>query len=298
MNIKIIPIKVSNTSITEIYPENSQYKIVYIDIVHRCNMECANCYLPNRDYADVSLEKIKEFVDRFKHKVEFRLIGGEPTLHKDLDKIIQHIKQNSLNHRVLLITNGLKLASKKYLKTLTSAGLKHVYISMNGFNNNDVYEKLDNLRCAKNKMLALKNCLQEKMTLSIGFIIVRHVNEHLILKMKEFFKSYENIVNFEFINIGEVGRNIIKDQKIDNYNFNDIKDLVLRDFGINDNNIIRSDEYSALYKVSRNTFVHIHNWKDLPNGFDEHTNQRRGRMTENFLVAPFLEHIVENEGRY
>ncbi len=37
----------------EIKPEDSKYRIVYLDIVHRCNMECANCYLPNRDFADL-----------------------------------------------------------------------------------------------------------------------------------------------------------------------------------------------------------------------------------------------------
>ena len=52
--------------IQEILPENSTYKAVYCDIVHRCNMECANCYLPNRDLPDLHTEKVIEFISRFK----------------------------------------------------------------------------------------------------------------------------------------------------------------------------------------------------------------------------------------
>ena len=39
-------------------PENSPFKNIYCDIVHRCNMECANCYLPFRHYPDLPKEKV------------------------------------------------------------------------------------------------------------------------------------------------------------------------------------------------------------------------------------------------
>jgi molybdenum cofactor biosynthesis enzyme MoaA len=260
-------------------------------------MECANCYLPNRDYSDVSFEKLKLFINSFKNKVEFRLIGGEPTLHPELDKIIKHISQHTLKHRVILITNGLKLASSKYVKSLTSAGLHYVYLSMNGFNEQEPYEILDNLDCVKNKMMALQNCQNEKMSISIGFIVVKGINDHLILKMKDYFKDYKQIVNFEFRNIGNVGRNMIKDSGVENYTIDEIKEIIFDSFKISDDDLIRKDQYSSLYR-GKPFFIHIHNWLELPNKFNESTNQLRGRMTENFLVAPFLDHIVDNEGYY
>ena len=33
-------------------------------------------------------------------------------------------------------------------------------------------------------------------------------------------------------------------------------------------------------------------------GFSDKTNEVRGRLTQNFQVAPFLEHIKENNGGY
>lgn len=285
-------------SCQECRPEDSNYRIVYIDVVHRCNMECANCYLPNRDYADAPLEKIKYFIDRFTHRVEFRLIGGEPTLHEDLNKIIEHITISKLRHRVVLITNGLKLASKKYLASLTSAGLEHVYLSMNGFDDDDIYQQVDNLRCAKTKMMALRNCLDESLSISVGFIIVKNLNEHLIDKMIDYFKNYKkNVVNFEFRNIGQIGRNSVDDLNVENYKFNEIKKLIFEKFNTLNETPLRQDQYSTLYRA-KPFFIHLHNWGDLSKGFDSNTNARRGRMTEGFLVAPFLEHIIKNEGQY
>jgi len=34
-------------------PEQSPYDIVMVDVTHRCNMTCANCYLPNRVLPDI-----------------------------------------------------------------------------------------------------------------------------------------------------------------------------------------------------------------------------------------------------
>ena len=50
-------------------PEDSKFKAVYCDIVHRCNMECANCYLPFRHYPDLNTDKVIDFIRRFKVKI-------------------------------------------------------------------------------------------------------------------------------------------------------------------------------------------------------------------------------------
>ena len=96
-------------------PENSPFKNIYCDIVHRCNMECANCYLPFRHYPDLPKEKVIDFIKRFTKPTEFRFIGGEPTLHKHLPEIIK--VASDLGHRPTIATNGLRTANKKYLET-------------------------------------------------------------------------------------------------------------------------------------------------------------------------------------
>jgi molybdenum cofactor biosynthesis enzyme MoaA len=170
--------------VKEIKPEDSKYRIVYLDIVHRCNMECANCYLPNRDFADLKTNKIIDFISRFKQPTEFRFIGGEPTLHKDLHFIIKQVNEMPIRHRTTLVTNGLRLSSNDYVKRLKEAGLKTVYISMTGYDDNEVYKITDRLSCANKKIVALENIIKNKLRLAIGCIVVKGLNEHVIDRIK------------------------------------------------------------------------------------------------------------------
>ena len=277
----------------EILPEHSNYKAVYCDIVHRCNMECANCYLPNRNFPDMDTARLINFIDQFVNPTEFRFIGGEPTLHKDLDKIIAHATKK--NHRTSIATNGLKIANKKYLKKLRDSGLKTVYLSMTGFDNNDIYELTDLARCAKGKMKALDNIIDLNLRLSVGCIIHKNLNEHLIQKIFEYlkFKNCKAGTSIEFRNIGHIGR--YSDNK--SYTFEELKQLVKKSLNIDSFKILEDNEYSFAI-VFKGFRINLTNWEGVSEGFNGQTNSARGRMTEDFKVAPFLEHIKENEGGY
>ena len=277
-------------------PEDSKFKAVYCDIVHRCNMECANCYLPFRDYADLDTDKVINFIKRFKVKTEFRFIGGEPTLHKDLAKIIK--VATSLGHRTAIATNGIRISRYNYLKELKDAGLKTVYLSMTGFDDDEVYIITDRLKCAKQKMNALANSLSLKLRLSIGCIVIKGLNEHVIDKIIGVKERYpwRAGTSFEFRNVGQVGRYMI--DKDDNYKFDELKQLISKKFGISSNpKLLENNQYA--WTVKHGKFrINITNWEGVDGGFDEQTNDYRGRLTQNFEVAPFLEHVKENDGGY
>ena len=281
----------------EILPEHSKFKAVYCDIVHRCNMECANCYLPFRDYPDLDTNKVIDFISKFKQSTEFRLIGGEPTLHKDLDKIISYATLKG--HRTTIATNGLRIASFNYLWGLKQAGLKTVYLSMTGFDDDTVYEKTDLLKCAKKKMSAFENCIKLRLRLSIGCIVIKGLNEHIIDRIKDRFEKldYRAGTSIEFRNVGQVGRYMV--DKNDNYSYQDLKDLVIAKFNIDTkpSNILEDNQYSFAVKHGK-LRINVTNWEGVDEGFNDNTNSVRGRLTPNWTVAPFLEHIKENEGGY
>ena len=111
-------------------PENNIFNVLVADITHRCNMECSNCYIPNRSIPDMDIKKLYDFIKRLPNRVFIRLIGAEPTMRLDLTNIINNIIQ--LGHRVSLTTNGLKLGNLNYVRQLKQSGLKYVLISMNG----------------------------------------------------------------------------------------------------------------------------------------------------------------------
>ena len=282
----------------EVKPEDSQYRIVYLDIVHRCNMECANCYLPNRDFADLETDKILNFISRFKKPTEFRFIGGEPTLHKDLHYIIKQVNEMPIRHRKTLVTNGLRLSRNDYVKRLKESGLKTVYISMTGYDDNEVYKITDRLACANKKMIALENIINNKLRLAIGCIVVKGLNEHVIdrIKNKLLQKDIRIGASVEFRNVGQVGRYMRGKDKSENYDYEELKDLIFTKFDIQ-NNLLEFDGYS--YYVQKGKIrINITDWKTVNEGFSEQTNSIRGRLTPNWTVAPFLEHIKENDGGY
>lgn len=279
----------------EIDPKDSEYKYVYVDLVHRCNMECNNCYLPNRDFPDVEYDDLINFIDKFTIRTEFRLIGGEPTLYDRLSDVIKYITEHKLNHRVTLVTNGLKLASKRYVKSLKDAGLNRIYLSMNGFDEDDIYEKIDDMKCAKLKMKALENILVNKIGMSVGFIVVKGLNEHLIDKMIDYFTSNRSRMTFEFRNIGNIGRNMLVDRN--NYSYEELVNMLESKFKFDKNISHIDDEYSKVFLINK-FIIRINDWGIFENHGKSLGNVIRGRMTQNFKVSPFFEHLKENEWNY
>ena len=43
-------------------PEDNPFDLLLADITHRCNMECANCYIPNRHITDMDVDKLYKFL--------------------------------------------------------------------------------------------------------------------------------------------------------------------------------------------------------------------------------------------
>ena len=162
--------EILNLNYYEQEPEDTTFPDIMVDITHRCNMECNNCYIPTRTPPDMELAKFKKFIKRFPNRRMFRIVGAEPTLHKHCIDFIKTVLEEG--HLCLLITNGLRLSSPSFVKKLQATGLKQIYMSMNGVDRDDWYETIDDLACAEKKLKAFKN-IANKFNLDIGTIIVK-----------------------------------------------------------------------------------------------------------------------------
>jgi hypothetical protein len=103
-----------------------------LDITYACGMGCHNCnrmtgVAPARPGQNVTVEQIERLIDQ---SIELRypwrewfLLGGEPTLHPDLDAIIARIavyrETHNLRLQLTLCTHGNGLESR--LAELTAA---------------------------------------------------------------------------------------------------------------------------------------------------------------------------------
>ncbi|MBP6944317.1 MAG: radical SAM protein [Candidatus Omnitrophica bacterium] len=169
--------------------------IIFIDVTNRCNMNCLIC-LNNLAAMGYKFEPRMEYFDRiFKHystydvKPYVQLFGGEPTMRADLFDIIKLGKSYGLSIRV--ITNGLKLADKKYCDDLMDLGVM-IHIAFDGLNK-AMYEKLRGRADALDlKLKALDNLAARKRGKVILMTVVD--KEQNASDMAEFFKfSQKNL---------------------------------------------------------------------------------------------------------
>ncbi len=97
-------------------PEENPFETVVADVTHRCNMACANCYVPNRNVPDMDIARLEACLTALPKRVNLRLIGAEPTMRRDLPEIVAMVRRRG--HRPVLLTNGLRLARDSYVRTL------------------------------------------------------------------------------------------------------------------------------------------------------------------------------------
>tara|TARA_Y100000114_G_C11719072_1_gene307520 strand:+ start:26 stop:907 length:882 start_codon:yes stop_codon:yes gene_type:complete len=289
----------------ELAPEDNSFIEVVADVTHRCNMSCKNCYIPNREIPDMDTEKLIECVSKFPKRVMVRIIGAEPTMRKDLPDIITRVKK--AGHKVCLLTNGLRLSKPSYCKRLKDAGLRHVYISMNGVDNDDWYELIDELRCAKKKVSALKNAQRNNFVIDIGCILVKGINDTAPTEMIRLLKQV-NVKNcvIRFKNVGQIGRHM----SVRNHTLNSLKELVANQFNISvehiDKHSINIEKQSILFPINPKAklvyksgiWIKLTNWDSSGEYSPLLNSKRRGRITQNFKVAPFFEHVKQNEFQY
>lgn len=103
--------------------ESLESKPVYyhqvVDVTHRCNVACPNCYYPVTKARDRSIDSILQEIEVT--NLQAVLSGGEPTLRDDLPEIIRRIVK--MGRPVSILTNGIRLANEKYLDAVCEAGL-------------------------------------------------------------------------------------------------------------------------------------------------------------------------------
>ena len=106
-----------------------------IALTYGCQNRCQFCYAssPYRvdEHEPLDTAQVKLLMDKIFHEAHvpsLSFTGGEATLRKDLPELISHGEQ--LGFRVNLITNGIRLASRRYARRLADAGLASAQVSI------------------------------------------------------------------------------------------------------------------------------------------------------------------------
>lgn len=297
----------------ELEPENNTFHTILVDLTHRCPINCANCYIPNRDIPDMDENMLYDVLSRLPFRTDIRLMGAEVTTRNDLPEIITEVRR--LGHRPSILTAGLRMKSKAYCKTLQSAGLRSLGLSMNGADDDELYALTDGGPFyAKSKMAALENCLDLGLIVHINCIIMQGVNEHLIeyfpklltsmaiKKGRSFSNKYPLMIRYK--NVGQIGRY----QENSTIPIDQLIEMCADAYGISKDFIYKSNNIDGYQEQNTYVFpiatengklyIKLTDWQVNSNGIPDPNSKRRGRITPDGKIAPFFEHVKENEGEY
>jgi radical SAM protein with 4Fe4S-binding SPASM domain len=100
-------------------------------LTYRCNNDCAHCYNARaRTFPEMDTGHWKLILSRLWDLGVPHIVftGGEPTLRADLPELIAYAE--SLGQITGVNTNGRRLADPDYVRTLVSAGLDHIQITL------------------------------------------------------------------------------------------------------------------------------------------------------------------------
>jgi MoaA/NifB/PqqE/SkfB family radical SAM enzyme len=135
-------------------------------------------------FEDMSIEDIKNILQKIGKNKIIMLFGGEPTIRDDIFEIIKTIHESG--NVPGIYTNGLRLTDFDYVKKLKESGVEIINFSFDGFRE-DIYEKL---RGDKNhlyiKMKALQNLVRLNITTVLSSVIAYGINEDQIPLLLKF----------------------------------------------------------------------------------------------------------------
>ena len=291
----------------ELEPENNHFYSLVVDITHKCNMRCLNCYLPNRKIPDMNKKNLFSLLSRLPMKCEIRLIGAEPTMREDLPEIISKVRE--LNHRPVLVTNGLKLSNLRYVESLKKAGLYIVNLSLNGGVNDEIYKKMDGQACSKIKLKALKNLIEQSFFINTNTILVKDVNETAPMEVFKILKKLKvKRAVMRFRNVAQLGRYMA--DKSENYSYKELYQFIAKLFNLDEQLFLKKyntidgykEKNTMLFPLEKSAlssiYVKITDWSPSSANFPDPNSKRRGRITQNFKIAPAWEHVKMNEWGY
>lgn len=266
-------------------PEDSPFRVLFADITHRCNMACANCYIPVRDLPDLPIDWLYAILKRLPRRARIRLVGAEPTMREDLPEIIARVRK--LGHIPTILTNGLKLGRRSYVDRLRTAGLRTVYLSLNGGLRDDLYEEIDGAACAARKLKALDNTLAARMNVTAGMILIPGLNDDHLCEFLDFLLA-KGVRDIHLRSVGKMGRHMEGEP----FELNGLEACLRGALGDRAGDLVMTgaEGSSRDFRLGRAGFQ-LTQWPDLG-------SLTRGRIAPDGQVEPMFESIAANEFHY
>jgi MoaA/NifB/PqqE/SkfB family radical SAM enzyme len=173
-------------------------KRVKIPTGPRCNIRCRFCYYWDALGAEnPSTGHIKSLLGyAIKHGIiDIDFSGGEPTMRKDFPELVAYAKELGFR-QICVITNGLIMARKKYIKRLVESGLNEVLFSLHG-HDAGMHDYLTQIPGSFEKIIkAIQNAKELGIRIRTNSVMTRPNYKYLPRLAKLLLRIHPNAVNF------------------------------------------------------------------------------------------------------
>lgn len=161
-----------------------------------CNLNCMYCYIRKNPRDSHATAAAEAELRRFRSAGVSRLIltGGEPTIRKDLPRLIRYAREIGFED-VQLFTNGLMFAYKDFLAACIEAGMTSICLHVSSIDR-EIYRRLtglDRLATLKEASRNLAKYPQLEMTL---LTVVNRLNLENLAETVAYFRTWQERAGF------------------------------------------------------------------------------------------------------
>ena len=183
--------------------------MVDLGIINGCNNNCIMCTRNSIDNYMPPYEEIIQQLNNLKDPDQITITGGEPTIRKDLIKILRFINIKFPETKIRLITDGRLLSYDKLILELTK--IRNLSITSEIHGNEKLHDQITRVKGSFNQTLTgLKKALKNKIPVEMR-IVLHKLNYKNILDICQIIKSelagVERVVIFPIDYIGQAYKN-------------------------------------------------------------------------------------------
>jgi uncharacterized radical SAM superfamily Fe-S cluster-containing enzyme len=151
----------------------------------KCNLGCSICFSHTKSAPkDIPLDEVSRMAKSIKSKKTIVIVGGEPTVHKDITEIVKIFSK--AGHFVEFFTNGIKLEDLDYLKRLKKSGVGIVQIGVDSLSDDEVYRTMRGEVLLERKEKALSNLRALGIKTGVVGVVLKGFNEKDIPEITDF----------------------------------------------------------------------------------------------------------------
>lgn len=162
-------------------------------VTDRCNETCKHCAVDLWKRPDLPVDDWIHIVDNIESTLRdqgrrgvYIYFGGEPTVRKDLPRLIEHCGKIGAYHA--LATNGL-LFNEKYARLCADNGMSHVFISLDSANPEKAAQIRGARRAGELAKRAIDLAQKHGMFVIVNFVVMKQ-NIGEMQEMKDLVESW------------------------------------------------------------------------------------------------------------